>query len=273
MQRLVMETLQPFRSENNYVAGGAALNQQWPRLSDDMDIFQELREELETSVSPEIRALHDAGFGIELAVNTPDIIEAIVKGHGAETRVQWFADTESCLRFFAAVPDEELGFRLHQADNAVSKVFCASRRNEAARDAVDLVLIVRHYAPLGPLVWAAAGKAAAINLANSSTALEENPMQLIQSIRANSFGYADEEIRTVSMEEGHVMTRDDVRQSLTPAIDAAQEYCEDTAPSDFVGHLFVDSHECPVAADGDTLNQRLARGVPIQNFTPLPSIN
>lgn len=272
MQRLVMETLQPFRSELNYVAGGAALNQQWPRLSDDMDIFQDLRAELDTTVSTEIQALRDAGFDVELEVNNPEIIEAIVTGHGAETRVQWFDDPESCFRFFPAVPDDELGFRLHQADNAVSKVFCASRRKEAARDAVDLVLIVQHYAPLGPLVWAAAGKAAAINEANSSTAQEENPIQLIQSIRANSFGYADEEIRTVSMEDGQVMTRDDVRQFLTPAIDAAQEYCEDTAPPDFVGHLFVDQNECPVAAEIDTLDQQKARAIQIQNFTPLPSL-
>ena len=37
LQRLVVGTLRPFRSSNSYVGGGAALNQRWPRLSDDME--------------------------------------------------------------------------------------------------------------------------------------------------------------------------------------------------------------------------------------------
>ena len=150
----------------------------------------------------------------------------------------------------------------------MNKVLCAARRYEAARDAVDLVFIVRNYAPLGSLVWAATGKATAINNAISSTALDENPTQLIRNIRENVFGYADEQIRAVRLADERPLTRDDVRQVLEPALDDAEGYCDDTAPLDFLGHLFVDNNEQPVAADTHAIEQDVARAIPIQNFTP-----
>ena len=61
MQRSVMNVLLPFRSEQSYVGGGAALNLQWSRLSDDIDIFRDIRPDLQSSVEPELRALRDRG--------------------------------------------------------------------------------------------------------------------------------------------------------------------------------------------------------------------
>ena len=273
MQRNVMSVLLPFRSEQSYVGGGAALNLRWPRLSDDMDIFRDARTDPQSSVEPELRALRDRGFNIETVVDAPETVEAIIRKNGEETRVQWFADPDSCFRFYPVIADDQLGFRLHQADNAVNKVLCAARRYGAARDAVDLVFIVRNYAPLGSLIWAATGKATAINNAISSTAPEENPTQLIRNIRANVFGYADEQIRAVSLTGESSLTRVDVRQILEPALDDAESYCDDTAPLDLLGHLFVDNNEQPVAADTHAIEQETARAVPIQNFTPAVTIS
>jgi len=39
LQRLVVKTLRSFRTSKSFVGGGAALNQKWSRISDDMDIF------------------------------------------------------------------------------------------------------------------------------------------------------------------------------------------------------------------------------------------
>ena len=271
IQRRVMKTLAPFRSEASYVAGGAALNRGWLRLSDDVDIFQEMRTGLQTAVEPELQALRKAGMDIDLVVNTPETVEAIVKRYSWETRVQWFADAESRFRFFPVVADDELGFCLHPADNAINKVTCIARRQEAPRDAVDLMQIVQEYAPLGPLVWAATGKAAAINAADGGQGMEESPIRLLQSINANAFRYADEQIRTVRLEDGY-LTREEVRGVLEPAFEAALAYCEDIAPPGLVGHLFVDQEEIPIAADADALEQGAARSLQIQNFSPTVTI-
>lgn len=272
IQRRVMETLAPFRSRQTYVAGGAALNRQWPRLSDDLDIFGDQRVDLHAEVEPELKALRAAGLTVDIKLANQDTVEVIVREYGFETRVQWANDVDAYIRFFPAVADDDLGFRLHQADNSVNKVLCAAHRQQAARDAVDLALIVERYAPVGSLVWAAAGKAAAINRAQSSDALEENPIRLIRYAQTNAFGYGDEEIRTVAMEGEHRLTRDHVRRILGPAFEAARVYCEDVAPVEFDGHLFVDQAECPVEADAESLAREDARAVPISDFGPVSTV-
>lgn len=259
IQRKVIEVLRDFRSENNYVAGGAALNQKWPRLSDDMDIFQDQRNQLLNEVGLELQALRDAGLAVEIKVENNLIVEAIVRKDGTETSVQWFDDPETCRRFFPAAVDDELGFRLHQADVAVNKVLCASRRREA-RDAVDIATIVRRYAPLGPLVWAAIAKDAG------------SPPAVLEGLRKNIFGFSDEEIRTVRMVDGHVMTRDELRETLEPALDAARKYCDEVAPIEYFGCLFVNENECPIEADAAAVADGLAMAVQLRDFAPVPTV-
>lgn len=152
------------------------------------------------------RALKEAGFAVEVVTNGDLIVEAIIRQYGHETRIEWLWEPETCKRFFPAQDDEDLGFRLHQADVAVNKVLCASRRERAVRDAVDLVDIVRRYCPLGPLVWAVIGKDERLT-----------PPAVIQDLRKRAFAYSDEEIRTVRMTEGAEMSRDELRAVLEPA--------------------------------------------------------
>jgi len=157
LQRMVIAALRPFRTEHDYVAGGAALNQGWLRLSDDMDIFHDHRNRLPAGAAREVRALREAGFAVEITTEDRWMVEAIVRRYGFETRVQWLDDPETSRRFFPAIEDDDLGFRMHQADVAVNKVLCASRR-EQVRDAVDLLTIARRYCALGALAWAAAAQ-------------------------------------------------------------------------------------------------------------------
>lgn len=260
-QKSVLNVIRPFRTEANYVGGGAALNRNWARISDDMDIFHDRRESLPDKVAMELECLRDAGFAIELTVEDAGTVEAIIKKYGFETLVQWMDDEETSQRFFPAVDDDEFGFRLHQADGAVNKVLCAARRNTAARDAVDLVTISENYAPLGPLIWAVSGK-------------DENmaPPTTIQNIRRNIFGYADEEIRAVRM-EGENATRDIIRAALEPALERASRYCSDEAPVERLGELFVDAGDTPMEADDDALASGRARALSIQNFGIVPTIS
>lgn len=261
LQRLVVETLRPFRSSHSYVGGGAALNQRWPRLSDDMDIFVDQRKHLPQGPYAELEALHEAGFAVDVTTRDEWMVEAIVKQYGEETRVQWIDDSESSRRFFPARDDEEFGFRLHQADAAVNKALCAARRERAPRDAVDLVSIVCRYAPLGPLVWALAGKDPNLT-----------PPKAISSIRRIAFGYADEEIRAVRMEEGGTVTRKELRGVLDPALEAAAAYCDDAAPADHLGCLFVDADDKPVEATEITIANRSHRVITINDFGSVPKV-
>lgn len=254
-QRKVAQVLAPFRTRNNYVAGGAALNRKWPRLSDDMDIFHDLRDRLPNCVEPELQALRDEGFRVEITLKNELMVEAILRFHGDETKIQWFYDPETSKRFFPALADDEFGFRLHQADVAVNKVLCASRRREAPRDAVDLANIATRYAPLGSLVWAAIGKDPDLT-----------PPRLIQEIRGIAFGYSKEEISAVRVEGEQVMTQANLRDVLGPALDQAHDYCIEVAPIDHVECLFVNAKDIPIEADDEAIANGTARAISITDF-------
>ncbi|MGE0256342.1 MAG: hypothetical protein AB7N54_06230 [Alphaproteobacteria bacterium] len=261
LQREVARVLAPFRDAHDFVGGGAVLNVDWPRLSDDTDIFRDTRGGLPHGIDREIAALEAAGFAVETTTRSDWMVEIVLRRYGFETKVQWLDEPETTRRFFPAVADDAFGFCLHPADLAVNKVLCAARRRSAPRDAVDLVHIVQRYVPLGPLVWAVAGKDGQVA-----------PPETLRRIRAIAFGYADEEIRAVRLEGGQSTTRDEVRAVLADALDSAAAYCEDTAPVDFIGHLFVDADDRPVAAGEDDIAAGRARALPIHDFTPAPSL-
>lgn len=41
IQKAIMASIAGNRSDSSYIAGGMALNMDWPRISDDIDIFHE----------------------------------------------------------------------------------------------------------------------------------------------------------------------------------------------------------------------------------------
>ena len=59
LQLSVLEVLKTFRTENPFIGGGAALNQQWARISDDLDISDDRRKVLPDQVAPELEKLKD----------------------------------------------------------------------------------------------------------------------------------------------------------------------------------------------------------------------
>lgn len=224
-------------------------------MSDDMDIFRDQRSQLPDSVEPELQALRESGFNVEITTQDEWMVEAILRIYGFDTKVQWLNEPETSRRFFPAIHDDELGFRLHQADIAVNKVLCASRRQEAPRDAVDLVNIVNRYSPLGPLVWAVIGKNPNLT-----------PPRAIRDIRSISFGYTNEEIVAVRMDGENFMTREELQGVLESALDEALDYCDEVAPIDYVGCLFIDANEMPIEADADAIANGTAKAMPIRDF-------
>lgn len=257
LQKMVAKVLSPYRTASNFVGGGAALNRQWARISDDLDIYADHRS-LPKSAELELEALRKQGFSVDITVSSDATVEAIVKKYGFETLVQWMDDPEASLKFYPAIYDEEFGYRLHEADNAVNKVLCTARRDQAARDAVDLVTIVNNYAPLGPLVWAVCGKDP-----------ELNPITIVQQIRKNAFGYADVELRAVR-KDGEPVTRDQVREILGAALDRAEKYCDEVAPLELEGRLFVNSLDLPIEATAGQIADKTAHARPIKQFRTSP---
>lgn len=260
IQRMVIGILQEFRTPLDYVGGGAALNFDEFRLSDDMDIFLDRTDTLPFGIHKEMDALRAQGFSVEMLHADNYTVEAIIGQYGFKTRVQWMSDPETCRRFFAAVEHEVFGFALHRSDNAVNKALCASRRRTAARDAIDLANLAESYCPLGPLVWAITGKDTS-----------RGPLEIIRGIRQNAFGYSDDEIRTVRMGNGREMNRDQVRHILEPALDSAANYCEQVAPEDFYGYLFVDKKLIPGEATDEDLRKGHYDALPVQDFSAVPS--
>ncbi|WP_246697314.1 nucleotidyl transferase AbiEii/AbiGii toxin family protein [Rhizobium sp. G21] len=127
----------------------------WPRLSDDIDIFHDADEEIDTAAQIDIATLRAAGFVVTIDVRVYGCVEASVMRTPEATLIQWMS--ESRTRFFPLVRDDEWGARLHRADLAVNKVLAASTRTKA-RDYADLLTISREMCPLGPLMMAASGK-------------------------------------------------------------------------------------------------------------------
>ncbi|MGL4634861.1 MAG: hypothetical protein ACRCWF_02675 [Beijerinckiaceae bacterium] len=155
LQKAVLKVLSANRSETSYMAGGAVLNRDWPRMSDDFDIFHDTDEEIAGIADIDIAALQKAGFRTTTDIKIYGLVEATISDRQDSTILQWMSETRR--RFLPLVRDEEWGARLHQADLAVNKVLAAASRSKA-RDFVDLLAIDSFYCTLAPLALAAAGK-------------------------------------------------------------------------------------------------------------------
>ncbi len=53
-QRDIMASIAGNRSDSSYIARGIVLNMDWPRISDDMDIFHDTDEEIGSAAEADI---------------------------------------------------------------------------------------------------------------------------------------------------------------------------------------------------------------------------
>jgi hypothetical protein len=231
LQRDVMACIAKNRSSTSYVAGGIALNRNWPRLSDDIDVFHDTDEEIGARADLDVETLRQDGFKVNVVVNIYGCVEAEVSKAGATTIIQWMSETRT--RFFPLVRDVEWGARLHPADLAVNKVLAASSRTKA-RDYVDLIAIDEDYCPLGAIVMAASGKPP-----------HYSPIRIIEEIRRRGQSIPSEEFAAVRglPPESSVNT---LREKLNNCLVRAERYVLD-APAEIVGMLAVDASGAPVA--------------------------
>jgi hypothetical protein len=156
-QTRIFKVISANRNPESYVAGGVVIHRDKTssRYSKDIDLFHDTAQALNTSVELDADALKHAGYQCDFSMRQPLFHRADVAKEGNRVRLEWAAD--SSFRFFPVVPDDVLGFRLHDADAATNKVLAAAGRQKV-RDFIDLIHLDETYISLGVAIWAAAGK-------------------------------------------------------------------------------------------------------------------
>jgi hypothetical protein len=243
LQSDILRALAKNRSASSYLAGGLMLNKNWPRRSDDIDIFHDSDEQVTDAAKADLAVLQAVGFEAHTDFITYGCVDATVSDGTSSTVIQWFAETKR--RFFPLVRDEEWGARLHQADLAVNKILAASGRSKA-RDIADLVAIGHNYCPLGPLVLAAAGKPPNFS-----------PRRTLDEIRRHTLSIPAEEFAAVKGLPAD-WSAGFIRDETTRLVDEADKYIM-TAPPDLVGVLTVNKDQVPIAVTADDRGKAILR--------------
>ena len=145
------------RSFDSYLAGGAAIliEPNTMRFSRDLDYFHDSEIRVAEAFAADRELMEIGGYSIDVDLNQPGYVRAIVRKDGYATKVEWARD--SAWRFMPTVRDDRVGFVLHPVDLAVNKVLALAGRDEP-RDVLDTLHLHRNVLPLGALCWAACGK-------------------------------------------------------------------------------------------------------------------
>ena len=145
------------RTFDSYLAGGAAIliEPNTTRFSRDLDYFHDSEARVAEAFAADRRLLEAGGYSIDVDLNQPGFVRAIVRKDQHATKVEWARD--SAWRFMPTVRDERVGFVLHPVDLAVNKVLALAGRDEP-RDVLDALHFHERVLVLGALCWAACGK-------------------------------------------------------------------------------------------------------------------
>lgn len=156
-QKTLAALLSANRTEDSYLAGGAALHfaPNSKRYSNDLDFFHDSEKRVAEAFAKDSQTLKNAGYSLQIEMNQPGYIRATLAKDNTTTKVEWAHD--SAWRFMPTILNKAVGFQLHPIDLAVNKVLALAGRDEA-RDFLDILHIHQEILPLGALAWAASGK-------------------------------------------------------------------------------------------------------------------
>lgn len=237
-QLLILQLIAGLRSEASFVAGGTAINFEGPRMSNDIDIFQDGVEGLSAVAEADAAALVKAGFEVRwIGQRTSSKIGAEVSKGTEATRLDWVVDAD--FRFFPAIPDKVFGYVLDPVDLATNKVAAAADRREP-RDVVDLVTIHETILPLGATITAALGRFPGLS-----------PEGMLEEIRRHSRFTAPEFEALASIEPVDVV---ELHTRIQKMLEDAEQFIA-KLPSDAVGYLFLDDDGKAVQPDVGRLRQ------------------
>jgi hypothetical protein len=251
----VLRLLAAQRSPDSYIAGGVVINRDGPRISDDIDIFHDTADRLESAVKADAAVLTGAGYIMTWPQNQrTGKRTATIEKFGEQMQLEWVAD--SAFRFFPTQPDELFGYVLHPVDLAANKAAAAADRR-VARDIVDLVTIHEDILPLGAVVAAAVGKFPGTT-----------PEEMLAEITRHS-RFTAEEFQALATEQPiNVPT---LHRRIREMIEAAEGFIAEL-PSDAVGVVFLEGDK-PVLPDLSALGKyRRNPGAPSGLWPSSPEI-
>jgi hypothetical protein len=156
-QEEVARLLAKDRTPDSYLAGGAAMHiaPTSQRYSNDLDYFQDSEGRVASAFAADRAVLDSEGFELEIGIQQPAFVRAVVRKGAGATKVEWVHDT--AWRFLPPLKDELAGYVLHPIDLAVNKLLALVGRNEP-RDLLDTIYAHQTVLSLGALCWAAPGK-------------------------------------------------------------------------------------------------------------------
>jgi hypothetical protein len=237
LQRAVFAAIRGYRSADSHVAGAVALHRtpESPRFSEDIDIFHDAEILLAGTAAADQRALEAAGFTVEREKSLPTFHRAWVSREGQRMKIEWAFD--SAFRFFPAVPDPVLGYRLHDADLAVNKVLAGAGRVKI-RDYLDLIHLDESGLSLGALAWAATGKDPGMA-----------PLLVLNEVSRNARYYRPEDLGEVRL--ARPVTVQDLKQKWLEMLRRARALVE-VLPEPEVGCLYLDAAGTVVTPDPES---------------------
>ena len=232
-QRRIARLLAGNRTQQNHLAGGAALNitRHTPRFSGDLDYFHDSDSLVGAAFTKDAASLKAAGLSMSISARFPTFIRAVISSGNQSTKIEWAHD--SAWRFLPAVKDPVAGYRLHPIDLAVNKVITLASRKEP-RDYVDVLFINRNFLELGALCWAAQSKDPGLP-----------PPLLLELISRSTAGYGPDaigEMRTafdaLKLAKGPLNLAA-LRSEWMDSLEKARELCA-WLPQKLAGCLFLD---------------------------------
>jgi len=235
-QLAVLRVIAAARSSGSYVAGSIPLNENEPRLSDDIDIFHDIVEGAAECADRDAALLQAAGYTINWIRRAGGVHSLIASRDGEDVKLEWVADSD--YRYFPTMTDPVFGYTLHPVDLALNKTMAAATRREL-RDLIDLLTIHDRVLPLGAAVLAAVEKSPGFT-----------PEGLIAEIRRNLHHPVEEwrQIATTEPIDAGVTVR-----KLLIALNEAETFVKQM-PTDLAGRLFVDADGKIVQPDPTRLN-------------------
>jgi hypothetical protein len=221
-QARILSELAKIRTDDRYLAGGAALHfgPNTTRFSNDLDFFHDSVERVASTFSSDGEALRRAGLDVSIETSLPGFIRAVVTSQSQETRVDWAHD--SAWRFMPLVRDTSGVLMLHPVDLSVNKVLALAGRDEP-RDFIDILFIHSTILSLAALCWAAAGKDPGFS-----------PLSLLELLKRRGHYRAEDFARL------HLTAPVDLvalKSSWLSALGSADEFAR-TRPADELGCLY-----------------------------------
>ena len=210
------------RTFDSYLAGGAAIliEPNTMRYSRDLDYFQDSEARVAEAFSADRNLLEAAGYSLDMDLNQPGFVRAIVRKEEHAAKVDWARDSD--WRFMPTVRDDRVGFVLHPADLAVNKVLALAGRDEP-RDILDTLYLHRQVLVLGALCWAACGKDPGFT-----------PLSLLELLRRRGRIRA-EDLERLDLAES--VDLPSIKNSWLEALDSVEPFVA-SRPSEEIGCLY-----------------------------------